>query len=93
MLLSAAVVTSLGILLALLLAFLLPYPQLRPLSDHPDPRLLPAPGAPRATFQPSRLRPRSLTIRHHAVVVGKMAPTLAPKMEAEESPPRTARKN
>lgn len=93
MLLFAAVVTSLGILLSLLLAFLLPDPQLRPLSDHPDPRLLPVPGVPRATFQPSRLRLRSLTIRRHAVVVGKMAPTLAPKMEAEESPPRTARKN
>lgn len=86
-------VTSLGILLALLLAFLLPDPQLRPLSDQPDPRLLPAPGAPRATFQPSRLRLRSLTIRHHAVVVGKMAPTVAPKMEAEKNrrptPPKT----
>lgn len=93
MLLSAAVVTSLGILLALLLAFLLPGPPLRQASDRPDPRLLPAPGAPRATFQPSRLRLRSLTIRRHAVVVGKMAPSLAPKMEAEKNPPRTARKN
>ena len=78
-------VTSLGILLALLLAFLPPDPQLRPLSDHPDPRLLPAPGAPRATFQPYRLHLRSLTIRHHGVVVGKMAPTVAPKMEAEKN--------
>lgn len=93
MLLFAAVVTSLGILLAFLLAFLLPDPPLRQASDHPDPRLLPAPGAPRATFQPSRLRLRSLTIRRHAVVVGPMAPTLAPKMEAEKNPPRTARKN
>lgn len=93
MLLSAAVVTSLGILLALLLAFLPPYPQPHPLLDHPGPQHLPALGAPRATFQPSRLRLRSLTIRRHAVVVGKMAPSLAPKMEAETSPPRTARKN
>jgi hypothetical protein len=93
MLLSAAVVTLLGILTALLLAFLLPAPPRRPTLDHPDPRLLPAPGAPRATFQPSQLRLRSLTIRRHAVVVGKMAPSLAPKMEEETNPPRTARKN
>lgn len=93
MLLSAAVVTSLGILIALLLAFLPPVPPLRQALDHPDPQHLPAPGAPRATFQPSRLRLRSLIIRRHAVVVGKMAPSLAPKMEEEKSPPRTARKN
>ena len=85
MLLSAGVVTLSAILLALLLAFLLPDPPLRQASDHPDPRLLPTPGTPRATFQPSRLRLRSLTIRHHAVVVGKMAPPLAPNMEEEKS--------
>lgn len=93
MLLSAAVVTLSAISIALLLAFLLPDPPLRQASDHPDPRLLPAPGAPRPTFLPSRLRLRSLTTRHNAVVVGKMAPTLAPKMEEEKNPPRTARKN
>ena len=93
MLLSAAVVTLLGISLALLLAFLLPDPLLRRASDLPDPRHLPAPGAPRATFQPSRLRPRSLTTRHHAVVVGKMAAPLAPKMEAKESHQATQKKN
>lgn len=85
MLLSAAVVTLLAISLALLLAFLLPDPPLRQASDHPDPRLLPAPEAPRATFQPSRLRPRSPITRRHAVVVGKMAPPLAPKMEAQKN--------
>jgi len=85
MLLSAAVVTLLAILTALLLAFLLPAPPLRQASDHPDPRHLPAPGVPRATFQPSRLRPRSPITRRHAVVVGKMAPSLAPKMEAKKN--------
>lgn len=93
MLLFAAVATFLGISLASLLAFLLPDPPLRQASDHPDPRHPPAPVVPRATFQPSRLRQRSLTTRHHAVVVGKMAPPLAPKMEAKENrtptPPRT----
>lgn len=85
--------TFLGISLASLLAFLLPDPPLRQALDRPDPQHLPVPGVPRATFQPFRLRPRSLTTRHHAVVVGKMAPPLAPKMEAKENrtptPPRT----
>lgn len=78
-------VTSLGILLALLLAFLLPDPPLRQALDHPDPQHLPAPGAPRATFQPFQLRLRSLTTRRHAVVVGKMAAPLAPRMEKKKS--------
>lgn len=92
MLLSAAVVTLLAILLALLLAFLLPDPLLHQASDHPDPRLLPAPGGPRATFQPSRLRPRSQITRRHAVVVGKMAPPLAPNMEAKKNHTPTPKK-
>lgn len=93
MLLFAVVATFLGISLASLLAFLLPDPPLRQALDHPDPRHLPVPGAPRATFQPFRLRQRSLTTRRHAVVVGKMAPTLAPRTQAMENqtptPPRT----
>ena len=93
MLLSAVVVTLLGILLALLLAFLLPDLHLRQASDHPDPRHLPVPGAPQATFQPYRLRPRSLTTQSHAVVVGTMAPTPAPIMKAKKSHQPTQKKN
>ena len=94
MLLSAGVVTLSAILLALLLAFLLPDPPLRRASDLPDPLPQPARAVPPATFPLSRLRHLSRPSHHHGVVVGKMAPPLvAPKMAEKKDPPRTARKN
>lgn len=94
MLLSAGAVTLSAILLALLLAFLLPDPLLRRASDLQDPLPRPVRAVPPATFPLSRLRHRSRLIQHHAVVVGKMAPPrVAPPMGEKKRPPRTARKN
>lgn len=90
MLLSAGAVTLLAILLALLLAFLLPDPPLRRVPDlrGPLPPLVRA--VPPATFPLSRLRPRSRLIQNHAVVVGKMAPPrVAPPMGQKERHPPT----
>lgn len=94
MLLSAGAVTLSAILLSLLLAFLLPDPPLRQASDLRDPPPRLARAVPPATFPLSRLRHRSHLIRHHAVVVGKMAPPrVAPQMGEKKRPPPTARKN
>lgn len=93
MLLSAGAVTLSAILLALLLAFLLPDPPLRRPSDPRGPPLPRVRAVPPATFQLSRLRHRSRLIHNHAVVVGKMAPPrVAPPMGEKERHPPTQKK-
>ena len=94
MLLSAGAVTLSAILLALLLAFLLPDPQLRRASNLRDPPPQQVRAVPPATFPLSRLQHQSRLIQHHAVIIKKMAPPrVAPPMGQKTRPPRTAKKN
>lgn len=86
----AAVVTLLGILLSLLLAILKP-----DLLRLPDPRHQhqQEPEEPLRACRPSRLLHTRPITRSHGLLLGTVAPPVAPKMEAKKDLGRTEKKN